>query len=488
MLIDKKGDAKGNYDALNRKLILANLFLAQSSEKGGMPFIYTFSALKETRLDNKRTAFPFYHHELKKICFSKTACTDGKKYYYNSAFLERLEPKELAIIIAHEVLHLVLQHCSPARCYLRHQRIWNIAVDYAVNAVIEDDLIKSGYIHNRNMYNKTAEHPIWKGNIGQPKPLTELIDEIRSMTLQDLRPSTAEKVDMSKAEVDHDWMPDPKDVKIYADHSQFGRSPEDIYNEIMGEMDKKRQELGLPTFQEMLDMLEECINNPHEVVDADKAELMSDILNAVTGARRLSNKPGTVPGAVDDMIEGLMAPKMKWQDLSRVSLDKTRSDNGRQKTWSSFKRRGVALGHYIPKNLNDKINWVCLLDTSGSMSNEDMAYGVSQLKGLDPKSRGLLVCADAQVYWDQIKEISSVSDLNRIKVIGRGGSVFDDFFENYKAKLKNFGKIDLIIVITDGYWSYENLVEPKVPVEWVITSENKDFNPKFGKVSLLRNF
>jgi predicted metal-dependent peptidase len=65
-----------------------------------------------------------------------TAATDGRKFYYNSKFIDKLKPKEIEFLFGHEVLHCCYDHLG--RTDTRDNQLFNIACDYAVNR----DLIK----------------------------------------------------------------------------------------------------------------------------------------------------------------------------------------------------------------------------------------------------------------------------------------------------------------------------------------------------------
>jgi predicted metal-dependent peptidase len=65
-----------------------------------------------------------------------TAATDGRRFYYNSRFINMLKPKEIEFLFGHEVLHCVYDHFG--RRGDRDPQLWNIADDYCVNG----DLIK----------------------------------------------------------------------------------------------------------------------------------------------------------------------------------------------------------------------------------------------------------------------------------------------------------------------------------------------------------
>lgn len=61
-----------------------------------------------------------------------TAATDGRKFYYNSRFVNMLRPKELQFLVGHEISHVCYEHMM--RRETRDPMLYNIACDYAVNA------------------------------------------------------------------------------------------------------------------------------------------------------------------------------------------------------------------------------------------------------------------------------------------------------------------------------------------------------------------
>ena len=67
----------------------------------------------------------------------RTAATDGDHIYYNEEFLQSLNRDELTTLIAHELLHCILQHHERAARKIRP--LWNVACDYAINPMLFDD-------------------------------------------------------------------------------------------------------------------------------------------------------------------------------------------------------------------------------------------------------------------------------------------------------------------------------------------------------------
>src|SRR5690348_4544726 len=65
-----------------------------------------------------------------------TAATDMEKLYFNPNFMESLTDDEILFVLAHEVMHMALEH--GLRKQARNHMLWNIACDYALNLVLED--------------------------------------------------------------------------------------------------------------------------------------------------------------------------------------------------------------------------------------------------------------------------------------------------------------------------------------------------------------
>ena len=70
-----------------------------------------------------------------------TAATDGRNFYYNTEFIQKLPPKQLEFLVGHEVLHAVYDHMG--RRGDRDPKIFNIANDYAVNSDLIDQRVRS---------------------------------------------------------------------------------------------------------------------------------------------------------------------------------------------------------------------------------------------------------------------------------------------------------------------------------------------------------
>jgi predicted metal-dependent peptidase len=66
-----------------------------------------------------------------------TAATDGKKIYYNAAFIDGLSVDLVQFVLAHELGHMMYEHVH--RRGSRNRQVFNYAGDYAINLLLKDD-------------------------------------------------------------------------------------------------------------------------------------------------------------------------------------------------------------------------------------------------------------------------------------------------------------------------------------------------------------
>lgn len=208
------------------------------------------------------------------------------------------------------------------------------------------------------------------------------------------------------------------------------------------------------------------------------------ISDAMEAARKMA---GHIPAALEDELGKLTAPRIKWQDVIRSRILKARAGNGRN-DWTRFRTRPMFSGLLVPKRKSFYSHFGCLLDTSGSMSKDDMAFGISQLANLDERSEGTIVPADAEIYYDKATKIKkcNAEELSKVKILGRGGTIWSPFFRDYE---KHIGECDFLIILTDGFLLDQDvaeMIDPGIPVYWVITS-GASFVAPFGKVYSLHN-
>jgi len=68
-----------------------------------------------------------------------TAATDFRNFYFNREFFEKMTPRQVEFVVAHEILHCVYDHMM--RRDSRDPKVWNIAADYCVNGLLKRERI-----------------------------------------------------------------------------------------------------------------------------------------------------------------------------------------------------------------------------------------------------------------------------------------------------------------------------------------------------------
>jgi predicted metal-dependent peptidase len=478
LLIDPKGLAGADLEQLTEKMRVVQMIISRRPDKGGSPFIYAFSSTKRHIIEDISEVV-WTNDEGTEEIKTYTAATDGKNYFWHPNKIKNYSAVALSITMMHETWHIVLQHCDPQRVQGKNRKVWNYAVDYVANSMIEHDFRQSNRFYAKDDYRNT-EHPIWKGDVGKPLYFSDLLESLRktkqrlAKEIKDLQNGKIPKIAKPKK-------PDVNEFRKFADYSLYGRSAESIYEEIMKEFD---------------DMTDAAVNfvlqnsdhggedSPHFTIDIPRSSLLQQILDAVTASKKIA---GSAPAGAEGQLAALSDPKLSWQDIVRVSFQQIRKEKGSINDWCRFRRRNLSLGLYTPKKKDQFIRWLAFLDTSGSMSPADMSYGVSQLKCLDGRSEGIVVPVDAIPYWDKMTRIHSMSDLPRINPTGRGGTVAAVAFQELEQKIRE--PIDMILYLTDGYiFDLDKLKKPKQDVLWVLTSDIDNFKPPFGRAASLRNF
>ena len=200
-------------------------------------------------------------------------------------------------------------------------------------------------------------------------------------------------------------------------------------------------------------------------------------------------------GVCQAFVEESMVPRINWLTILRNKFTSMRMD---EKSLATPDRRFVHRRMYIEGDRFDEEkleNVKVCVDTSGSMSDEDIAIAIVHIKRLCKQYK---MSADL-VYWDDgIQDIIPFDSLRTLELakyraMGRGGTnpncIFEEFTNReYKFNLHGKSMPSVIIIFTDGYFSD---VEAKYKryfgrdTIWVLCSNNSNhnFKPTFGVVA-----
>ena len=325
-----------------------------------------------------------------------TAATNGRNFYYNTKFVQKLSVKKLEFLFGHEICHCVFDHFG--RVGSRDRQLSNIAQDYAVNQILVDERIGEKITEVKICYDPKYRGLAWE----------EIYDQLYEK---------AEKISMPDL---LKQLGDLLDEHINEDGSGPGKE---------GEGEGKGK--GMPTMTK---------EEAQQIRDEIKEAMIQSA--AAAGA-------GKTPAGIQRLIKDMTEPKISWRDLVRQEIQSIiRNDY----TFSRPSRKGQMSGAILPgmKEATTIDVGICI-DMSGSIGEEDATVFLSEVKGIMDQYEDFKInlwCFDTAIY--NHKEISQDNshDLEEYEPQGGGGTDFEvnwDFMKDNGIAPKKF------IMFTDGY-------------------------------------
>lgn len=372
----------------------------------------------------------------------KTAATDGKHFFYNPAYIAGMEDSKLKGLIAHQVGHCFLGHIW--RRGTRDPRLWNIACDYALDAM----LVRAKFDVPNPLVN-----PAWAG--WSAEQIYAVLGEPRQGSGQ----GNAQPGD-----------------------GNDGQSPDDAAEEQSEDATQRKQpgqagntDGGAKSKQAAIDAMfgegptkGEVLDAPAETAIQDQAEWNQ----AVVAAAQVAKSQGSLPGDLELLIQEIIAPKVDWKSITRrfaqmcASLDYS---------WRTPSQRYTEV--YLPRLRSEHMPpFVIGWDTSGSMmSAKDQATVMAEVSAIIEEVMPEVthvVFFDARVTGTQ--EFMPGDPL-KYEPRGGGGTRFEPVFEWIEEQ-----GIDpaCLMMFTDMYGSFPS-EEPSYPVLWASTTKPSELSDRY---------
>ena len=348
-----------------------------------------------------------------------TAATDGRKFYYNSEFVNKMPLKQVEFLVGHEVLHAVYDHMG--RRGSRDPKIWNIADDFCVNADLIDQRVGEKITVCGLLYD-----PKYKGMSAE-----EVYDNLME---------NADKINMDEL------------AKMLLDEHMDGEEGD-------GDGDGDKDGKGRPRLS-----------------DAEKKAIRDEIKEAVLQAAQAAGS-GNLPSGVKRLIKDLTAPQIGWKELLEQQIQSTiKSDF----TWARPSRRGWHMDAILPgMKPGDTID-VCIgIDQSGSITGEDSKCFLSEIRGIMEAYDEYNIKVwtfDTSVYNPKDFTSDNMASIEEYEPQGGGGT---DFMVNWEFMKENGIEPKKFIMFTDGMpcgeWGDENYCD----TVWIIKG-NPGCEPPWG--------
>ncbi len=293
-----------------------------------------------------------------------TAWTDGASLGYSPAFVDALTQDELKALIAHEVLHCACGHCW--RRDGREPKKWNMAADYAINAV----LVEAGFT----------------------LPKGGLLDA---------------QFSGQHSEWIYDRLPDvPPDQKPQAGEVRDAPSDDPGADQGQGQGDGQNAPHGTP-------------NPSNGTSEADWQQLTKQ---AATLAQ------GTLPASLRRSLLAATAPIVDWRSvLRRFVQDTCKADYSWTQPNRRYLPSGLYLPALHSQQCG---RIAVAVDTSGSIDAVTLAQFASELRAIVSEVRPvetLVIYCDAQVNHTDIYQADDHLELSN--AYGGGGTAFGPVFD-----------------------------------------------------------
>jgi predicted metal-dependent peptidase len=354
-----------------------------------------------------------------------TAATDGRGFFYNKDFVNKLSVKKLEFLFAHEICHAIFDHFG--RCGSRDRMLANIAQDYAVNQILVDERIGEKITEVQICYDSKYRGMAWE----------EIYDELYEK---------AEKISM------------PELLKQLGDlldeHLKEGDSEGD------GDSDKDGKGKG---------------NRP-SISKEDLQKIKDEIKQAMIQSAAAAGA-GKTPAGIQRMIKNMTEPKMDWRQLVQQEIQSiVRNDYSFQRV----NRKSMHSGAILPGMKEaTTIDVAIAIDMSGSIGEEDATVFLSEIKGIMDQYEDFSInlwCFDTEVYNHQSITHDNSEDLMNYEPQGGGGT---DFEVNFQFMEENGIQPKKFIMFTDGYpcgsWGPEDYCDTIFVVKG-----NKEAEAPFG--------
>lgn len=195
-----------------------------------------------------------------------------------------------------------------------------------------------------------------------------------------------------------------------------------------------------------------------------EAHWKAAIQQAITIARA-SDQQGSLPSGLRRELGALTEPQLDWRSYLWRYLVRTPND------FLGFDRRFIGRGLYLETLEGESVRVFVAVDTSGSISNEQMRMFLGETCGIlnaYPHLEGTLFYVDAEAYGPYPLE----SDSAIPRPVGGGGTSFIPFFDRV-AEIWDGQSNAVCVYLTDGYGRFPSIA-PELPVLWVVTAGGLD--------------
>jgi predicted metal-dependent peptidase len=372
----------------------------------------------------------------------ETLATDARHVYFNPAFVEAVPFAELQFWLAHEALHCALGHF--ARRSHRVRRRWDVACDHAVNLMLRDDglVLPAGALADPAFRGLSAEeiYPL------VPEDTCERSFDRHAFERDDA--GTGLPGFLGERRIPAARSSGPVSPSADGRGEQVPEGADDAWDDA-GVAGRRHRPGGADAAR-----APEGAGDPLALEQLWKSRLAA--------AAQAAREAGRLGASWLRHLEQLIEPALPWRALlARHVYTVAREDYSFQRP---PRREGAAL---LPRLARGAIRLVAVLDTSGSITGEELAEFAGELDALKSQVSAHLTVhacderlADGGPWtFDAWQPLALPAEIP-----GGGGTRFTPVFEWIEAEAV---APDLLIYFTDAQGEFPE-APPPYPVLWLV--------------------
>ncbi len=339
------------------------------------------------------------------------AFTDGGTIYYKQDFFTDFNDDEKEFVISHEIFHIVLNHL------FRNLGKDRDLLNYVEDAIINQLLIRDGLV--------------------MPEGLVYVEDAL----------------DYSVDELYLKFLPKLDEIKEWMGSNTYHI---ELTDEEINELNDKLNEILNNSYSSYSRDLQELMNDNQQL----REELIDDFQEKLKQEAE-STGYGKYAGRQEfpSVAVGKAAPLLYWQELLKQTLVVP------DEVTTSFYE--VEMDGIIRKEEKADVGYSeseIIIDSSGSMNMQKIKAILRECKNILSSSSIRVGFCDTEFYgWNEIR---NESDIDNLRIIGRGGTNFDNMANSFSIDADNK------IVITDGECTFP---KDRPDILWVIINYRKPY-------------
>ncbi len=365
----------------------------------------------------------------------ETTFSDGKTFYYNPDYIDALDAEQTQFALSHEALHCALSHFHRRGHRVKHR--WELACDYAVNPL----LIKDGL---------------------KPTPDAQYLREYEGMTAEEIYPCLEDMDNGGERDLEDNRDDNDSDGDREKEQNKGGGNSE-------REREKNDKTSGQGSEEDSNDQGSSMGNSPPpEMSQQELEDLSVQWQQRMAAAAQQALQSGKLEGEMARMVDYLLQPRLPWRMLLARFLTATARDD------YSYARPSTRRGDpaVYPSLRSHQVNVVVAVDTSGSISEEEIQEFISEIDSIKSQVRArvtLLSCDSDLNYgcpwyfeaWDEFRF--------DVEIRGGGGTNFRPVFNWIEQQ---DSAPDALVYFTDAEGVFPE-AEPHYPVVWLVKGKAK---------------